>query len=731
MARVNHPRCLQCGAKLPIYRKLTDAEFCSDLHRKAYQEQQQTLAIARLAETLQLCNRAADSGAAVLDVQSILAAPAGPRRAEATPSPSEATPPFAATVPLALAPVRAEIPDLISADPIAYEIELEPARPASTLPELSLAAAEKIAIVLPPRAPADNPQLSPSLTPCEHALGLLLKPAGSAPIPYRGRIEDALELCAIESFSARQNRVAEVPEPVPVVGSGHAWLPLAEIGQSRLSVEPAAPAMAGLHAIPMTTAGEANAHSSEALRWMATPSRELCKPPATSLADAPGLAAGTQLLRLNLPRTLAKQLCSSLLEPYSAVAFRPLVPALLRMLHGFVNSLDVATQRALDPPPAIAPQAPVVSAAGDWWQFRTDSLATAKPKLAVCTPAAASLPCAPKVRIEMLWAAARPTQQTRVTGMQAADSFASKPALPRGSYAPERIGNEIFGKRTMPVQAAQQAAAASRRSMSAAFRRIPISGRLMAILIPVLCFIALKPEPAEVIAATSGPEGGMKHFVDVRLSAVRRAVQHRAGVEMLDDFRNGLDNWQSRRDMTAAWSYDSTGFVKPGPLALFAPSMSMTDYEMEFLGQIDKRAMSWVLRAEDMDNYQAVKLVQLKGGPLPTVGLIRYSVVRGKEGTHKTTVLPFPVHTDTIYRIRSEARGMDYAVYVQGQLIDFWSDQRTPAGGVGFFSSKGEQSRIRWMQVSHQYDAIGRLCAYFTPFAMSTYNFQPNNGSWK
>ncbi len=104
-------------------------------------------------------------------------------------------------------------------------------------------------------------------------------------------------------------------------------------------------------------------------------------------------------------------------------------------------------------------------------------------------------------------------------------------------------------------------------------------------------------------------------------------------------------------------------------------------------------------------------------------------MINGRPGPRVQAALPLSVHQDTVYRVRMEIRGADYAIYVQDQLVHFWSDPRLMSGGVGFFSSKGEQSRIRWMQVSHQYDALGRLCAYFAPMAVMTYNLEPSMGA--
>jgi hypothetical protein len=77
---------------------------------------------------------------------------------------------------------------------------------------------------------------------------------------------------------------------------------------------------------------------------------------------------------------------------------------------------------------------------------------------------------------------------------------------------------------------------------------------------------------------------------------------------------------------------------------------------------------------------------------------------------------------DTIYRVRVDVRGNDFVTSVQGQVVDVFSDDRLPRGGVGFFSEAGEDARLRWVEVSHQYDMLGRLCAYLVPYNDSNSN---------
>ena len=186
----------------------------------------------------------------------------------------------------------------------------------------------------------------------------------------------------------------------------------------------------------------------------------------------------------------------------------------------------------------------------------------------------------------------------------------------------------------------------------------------------------------------------------------------------------GLDNWASPGGSTAEWSFDSTGFVRPGPLALYRPSVNLADYQMQFLGLIDKKALSWVVRAADFENFYVVKLVVLKSGPIPEIGLTRYAVIDGKAQDRHDVHIPLNARTDTLYRVRMDLQGANFSVEVQGQMADSWTESRLPRGGVGFFTARGEESRVRWVQITHQYDMLGRLCAYLAPY-------DTTNGSWQ
>jgi hypothetical protein len=287
-----------------------------------------------------------------------------------------------------------------------------------------------------------------------------------------------------------------------------------------------------------------------------------------------------------------------------------------------------------------------------------------------------------------------------------------------------------FSGMGMPLQEQTPAAKMALWAHAAGFwRDAPRDLKLLMFAIPALLALFFHPALPKVAVAASPATGDLKRSISTvvsgKLANVRQVVNDRAAVALDEDFRSGLDDWASRGDATTRWSFDATGFVRPGPLALYRPSMNLTDYEMQFLGMIDKKAMSWVVRAADFNNYYVLKLTVLKPGPLPTIGLTRYAVVDGKPQDRVDTAVAIDARTDTLYRILLDVRDDNFTLSVQGQMIDNWSEPRLRRGGIGFFTARDEASRVRWVQVTHQYDMLGRLCAYLAPYEIPT-----TNGSW-
>ena len=180
----------------------------------------------------------------------------------------------------------------------------------------------------------------------------------------------------------------------------------------------------------------------------------------------------------------------------------------------------------------------------------------------------------------------------------------------------------------------------------------------------------------------------------------------------------GMDLW-TLSDLSTPWSFDSNGFVRPGSLALYRPSMHLTDYEMQFVGLIDKKALSFVVRAQDFENYYVVKLHVIKPGRLPLIGVTRYAVINGKAQHRGDAVVSVMAVPDTIFHVNVTVHDDTFLLSLQGKVADSWTEPALTQGGIGFFSASGEESRIRWLQLTHQYDMLGRLCAFLAPYNVS------------
>jgi hypothetical protein len=253
------------------------------------------------------------------------------------------------------------------------------------------------------------------------------------------------------------------------------------------------------------------------------------------------------------------------------------------------------------------------------------------------------------------------------------------------------------------------------------WQRAPSELRIVTLLLPILLALAVSPSMPNVKIA-SGAGSSVQKLVADRWITLNKNILDRAAIAYTDDFRSGLDGWESRSNLTTRWSYDASGFVQPGPLAVFRPSVELTDYRFEFLGEIDQKGMGCAFRASNLDNYYAVKFLVVRPGPLPEVHVVRYAVIGGKEGARVEKPLPFIARADMLYRIRVDVSGSDFAIRAQDQLVDFWSDDRLTRGGVGLFCGRGEKARVRWLEVSHQYDTLGRLCAYLAPYGIEGRN---------
>ncbi len=218
------------------------------------------------------------------------------------------------------------------------------------------------------------------------------------------------------------------------------------------------------------------------------------------------------------------------------------------------------------------------------------------------------------------------------------------------------------------------------------------------------------PAPAASSAGRPQRAGG---FTPVAWA--RTAIAHRAASEVNDSFQKGMEAWgASSKSFVQGWSRNPDGYVKPGPLALFRPSMAYSDYRLEFLGEIESKGMSWVVRAHDRQNFYAMKFRIVEPGMRPVLAMVHYPVVGGKPGRKTEVPLSVMVHNRTPYHVAVHVRGNRFTTSIEGQEVDSWTDDALASGGVGFFSEAGESARLYWMKVSRNDDWLGRVCAFLS-----------------
>ena len=707
-------RCLYCDGRLPLYRKITNGQFCSSAHRKAYWQEQERLAVERLHQTHDSLRAYRPTG---VSVEAILGQAEAPQEMErplwlTLVNTDQVPVPGFCVDPTPLHP-RWMRENPAGSEAIPTEGTRVLRQPFFTYAGRSASFGSADLVRIPV-----SEQDWRALTASVHPVDLRIQPV------YHRALDFAIEGEAIEELAEIVKEAEDIPSmagllalarPLPrgcaAVAIGADDSPVAMLLRQQLPpdfstvpVWSAAPMVAGSLPLPtgiiakLARLAPAAAQAIELRRDAALPEIALSTPPVPPR------------LRLAAGRRYAVRLHES---DVKAAEFTAILPA-----PGAVTiperRVKVAPARN---PKQTAPPAPMQepNRAGLVTLPRTAKPVASGATL-MKTSGAASMPQPPQAD------PMRPALRAEPVDAPAAPGIPTDFAISLPPYA--------------DMEASVERPRAHLWTHAMDFvNRAPRDLKLLAVAIPVLLGLALHPALPKVRVAshanTNGMENTFKQAMNTQWTNVRQSLVDRAAVALDEDFRAGLDDWtsrwSSRNDGNAEWSFDATGFVRPGPLALYKPSVGLTDYQMQFLGMIDKKAMSWVVRAADFDNFYVVKLEVLKPGPLPTLGLTRYAVINGKADSRKDTVVPIDARPDTLYRVMMDVHGDDFALTIQGQMIDAWTEPRLKHGGIGFFSARGEDSRVRWVQVTHQYDMLGRLCAYLAPYNIpsSSESLQP------
>jgi hypothetical protein len=128
-------------------------------------------------------------------------------------------------------------------------------------------------------------------------------------------------------------------------------------------------------------------------------------------------------------------------------------------------------------------------------------------------------------------------------------------------------------------------------------------------------------------------------------------------------------------------------------LTVFKPSLGLTDYRVEFTGEISHRALGWVFRMRDASNYHAAKLLYIPNAKV-RLNLVRWTVKNGVPGEKTWIPIDGPLPANGRYVVRVDVRGDSFATRVQGRQADRFTDSTFPSGGFGFANENTERGKI-------------------------------------
>lgn len=130
-------------------------------------------------------------------------------------------------------------------------------------------------------------------------------------------------------------------------------------------------------------------------------------------------------------------------------------------------------------------------------------------------------------------------------------------------------------------------------------------------------------------------------------------------------------------------------------VTLLKGTENFINYRLEFTAQIQSKAIGWMFRGLNPQNYYVAKIEKIKPGLDPVVALVRYAVIDGRNEGRTEKILPMKVHADTSYKIRFDATGSRFTVWVMGTKVDEWQDSRLGSGGLGLYSESGEAPALQ------------------------------------
>lgn len=704
-------QCLFCGKELALLKRLRGGgEFCSEAHRKEYQEQYEQLALARLLQA---------------------------KPPAESPSPGR--------VPLgqpAVEPTNAPDPRLESSyeRESPYE-EVQASAWPEPQPEHQLVAPSPVAILEAPASQESGPAplagflnepVVPAVTPFDQA-GLLEldnewervttppdlsamstgsdAPEGSqACLSTAPRVELALSLQALEHHTRTSERGLELREftgPAPVMElqlrpeTGNEPAGADDVMEMFMSPHPplkakpwlglprgfpAAPAELGdLARLDFATTGFAYSDGPVAVQQAAVLAPELPQaPPQAPVHAEPApdafVAPAEQMAPAESP-LVVEPAPPEIVTKVLPVTLHGLAAARGKLTQAFPSAIASAADVQI-PPSATLPLRPTIVFGPPPAPARTPEAATSPAESQqVRVRPAQSLPPQP---VQPTPAQSRPGER-RASVVPAPKPVPVRRQVTAETPAQERVQEKVQEK--VPERNAQKVSAAAAPFAPKSWEAASETA------IP-----SLETNQSAWSKLSTGLKIGVAAGLVVAISGIVYLVTHGNGKTAAEAPAavSSTPTVAAGVSIPGGWIDDWANAARSRRhISVLSGSTKLSDYRLEFEAQIETKAIGWIFRGLNPRNYYVTKLEVITPGLEPTVALVHFAVVDGQDEDRVVVPLPMKVHIDTTYKVRFEAFGSHFTTWIQGQKIAEWTDSRFGSGGVGFFSERDEKAAMQ------------------------------------
>jgi len=708
-------QCLFCGKELALLKRLRGGgEFCSEAHRKEYQEQYEQLALARLLQAKPPAEPPS-SGRVPLVRPSAEVTNAPDPRSESS---YERENPYEELQATASPEPQSDSPSPVAIMEAPPSEETGPAPLAGFLSEPVVPAVTQFdqAGLLELDSEWEQVTTPPSLSAITAFSGSEPSAGSQGCLPPAPRVDLALSLKALEHHTRTSERGLELREftsPTPVMelqlrpetGSEPAGADdVMEIFMSPHPPQKAKPWLGLPRGFP---AAPAELGDLARLDFATT---------GFAYSDGPVAVQQAAVLAPELPQAPPQVFTEAL--PQAAVYAEPAPEAFVEHVEPIAPAEPLATE---PPPPELVTKVlPVTlhglaAARGKLAQAFPSAIATASD---VQIPPSATLPLRPAIVFgpspapaRVPEAAAPPAESKRVqpkpTQSLPAQSQPVQP-MPAQPKAEERVRSSVVpAPKAVPIkrQAAPEPAVQERVQ-----RNIPKA--------PAASTVNPRVESRQESAAASetaipyelktAESAWSKLSGGVKIGIAAAAIVAISGIAYLVTRGNGKPVVEAPAAVSSTPTVAS-GVAIPGGwiddwanaaksrrhISVLSGSAKLSDYRLSFEAQIETKAIGWIFRGLNPRNYYVTKLEVVTPGLEPTVALVHFAVVDGQDEDRVVIPLPMKVRIDTTYKIRFEAFGNHFTTWIQDQKIADWTDSRFGSGGVGFFSERDEKAAMQ------------------------------------